>query len=102
MPFLRVPSHPSRLYFLGLFHSPVTFELKNITLKLDEQLINRIRYLAVDENQSVSAWVAALIQKSLNEADDYEQTRREAFDGLGTGFHLSGTPLRREAMHDRG
>ncbi len=76
--------------------------LKNITLKLDEQLLTRIRHLAVDENQSVSAWVAALIQKSLLEADDYEQNRREAIDVLDTDFHLGGTSLSREAIHDRG
>ncbi len=76
--------------------------LKNITLKLDEQLLTRIRHLAVDDNQSVSAWVSTLIQKSLNEADDYEQIRREAINALDTGFHLGDEPLSREAMHDRG
>ncbi len=76
--------------------------LKTITLKLDEQLLTRIRHLAVDENQSVSAWVATLIQKSLNEADHYEQARREAIDVLDAGFHLDGAPLSREAIHDRG
>ena len=76
--------------------------LKNITLKLDEHLLTRIRHLAVDENKSVSAWVATLIQRTLNEADDYEQTRREALGALDTGFHLGGQPFSREALHDRG
>jgi hypothetical protein len=76
--------------------------LKNITLQLDEHLLTRIRHLAVDENQSVSAWVETLIQRALNEADDYEQARREAISALDGGFHLGGQPLGREALHDRG
>lgn len=76
--------------------------LKNITLKIDDQLLNRVRHLAVDENKSVSAWVSALIEKTLNETDEYEQARREAIDTLNKGFHLGGQPLDREALHDRG
>ena len=75
--------------------------LKNITLKIDDQILNRVRHLAVDENKSVSAWVTELIEKTLNEADGYEQARREAIDALSAGFHLGGQPLSREALHDR-
>jgi predicted transcriptional regulator len=76
--------------------------LKNITLKIDDQLLTRVRHLAIDENTSVSAWVAALIERTLNEADVYEQTRREAIDALQAGLHLGGRPLSREEAHDRG
>jgi predicted transcriptional regulator len=75
--------------------------LKNITLKIDDQLLTRVRHLAVDENKSVSAWVSELIERALNEADEYEQARREAIDTLDQGFHLGGRPLRREELHDR-
>lgn len=75
--------------------------LKNITLKIDDQLLTRVRHLAVDENKSVSAWVSELIERTLNEADEYEQARREAIDTLDRGFHLGGRPLRREELHDR-
>ncbi|MCZ6872680.1 MAG: CopG family transcriptional regulator [bacterium] len=76
--------------------------LKNITLKIDDQILTRIRHLAVDENKSVSAWVSALIEKTLNETDQYEQARREAIDALNKGFYLGAQPLSREALHDRG
>lgn len=75
--------------------------LKNITLKIDDQILKRVRHLAIDENKSVSAWVTALIERTLNEADGYEQARREAIDPLRVGFHLGGRPLSREALHDR-
>ena len=76
--------------------------LKNITLKIDDQILRRVRHLAVDENKSVSAWVSELIARALHEADEYEQVRREAIDSLYGGFHLGGRPLSREEVHDRG
>ena len=75
--------------------------LKNITLKLDEQIISRIRPVAVDDNKSVSAWVSELIQRTLNDIDEYEQARREAIKTLNQGFHLGGRPLDRDEIHDR-
>ncbi len=75
--------------------------LKKITLKMDAQILTRVRHLAVDKNKSVSAWVSELIERALNEADQYEQTRREVIDTLTIGFHLGGRPLSREAVHDR-
>jgi predicted DNA-binding protein len=75
--------------------------LKNITLKIDDRILTRVRHLAVDENKSVSAWVTELIERTLNEADEYEQARREAIDTLHGGFHLGGRPLSREEVHDR-
>ena len=75
--------------------------LKNITLKIDDHILTRIRHLAVDENKSVSAWVSELIARTLNEADEYEQARREALDALNVGLHLGGRPLSREEVHDR-
>lgn len=63
--------------------------LRNITLKIDNQLLTRVRHLAVDENKSVSAWVSELIEKTLKQADEYEQARREAIHTLNTGFRLA-------------
>lgn len=75
--------------------------LKNITLKLDEQIISRIRHVAVDDNKSVSAWVSELIQRALNDIDEYEQARRAALRTLDQGCHLGGRPIERGELHDR-
>jgi predicted DNA-binding protein len=75
--------------------------LKNITLKLDEQIITRVRHIAVDDNKSVSAWVSELIERTLNDVDEYEQSRRGAIKTLNQGFHLGGQPLGRDEVHDR-
>jgi hypothetical protein len=75
---------------------------KTLTLEIDEQLLDRARRRAVDENKSVPAWVAELLRRTLDEAEEYEQHRRRALQRLDTGFHLGGQPLTREDLYDRG
>ena len=75
--------------------------LKNVTLNLDEQIITRVRHIAVDDKKSVSAWVSELIERTLNDVDEYEQARRAAIKTLNQGLHLGGRPLGREEVHDR-
>lgn len=75
--------------------------MKNITLKLDEQLIRRVRHLAVDEETSVSAWVAGLIETALRDRDAYEAARKGALADLEKPLHLGGIPLTREEIHSR-
>jgi hypothetical protein len=75
---------------------------KTLTLEMDEQLLHRAHRRAVDENKSVPAWVAELVQRTLDEADEYEQNRRRALQRLESGFHLGGQPLSREELYDRG
>lgn len=74
---------------------------KTLTLEIDEQLLQRAQRRAVDENQSVPAWVAELLRRTLDESDEYERNRRRAMQRLETGFHLGGQPLSREDLHDR-
>ena len=75
--------------------------MKNITLKLDEQLIRRLKHLAVDEETSVSAWVAGLVESALRDRDAYEAARKGALADLEKPLQLGGTPLTREEVHSR-
>ena len=74
---------------------------KNITLKLDEKLVTRVRHIAVSQETSVSAWVAGLIEDSLRDLDRNVRHRREALQILERGFSLGGEPLKRKELHDR-
>ena len=74
---------------------------KNITLKLDPEILNRVRHVAVDENKSVSAWVSDLIVSALNQVDEYERSRHGALEALSQGLNLGGTPLTRKQLHER-
>ena len=75
--------------------------MKNITLKLDEEVLDRARHAAVDERTSVSAWVQDLINRELSARDLYEQNRRGARMVLKDGLPLGGVPLTREEAHAR-
>ena len=77
------------------------FNMKNITLKLEEKLINRVKHIAVDADTSVSAWVASLIETALRDRDEYEASRKGALEDLENALHLGGTPLNREDLHIR-
>jgi hypothetical protein len=73
----------------------------NITLRLDEKLIRRIKRIAVDGNTSVSGWVTALVTRAVEEADGYERARRRARAGLAEPVPIEGVPLDRDAAHER-
>jgi hypothetical protein len=73
----------------------------NITLRLDEQTLRRIRHLAVDKQTSVSAWVSELVTRALAELDTFEPSRRKALEGLNDPVPVAGRPLTREQAHER-
>ena len=49
----------------------------NVTVKLPDELCKQARHRAVDENKSLSAWLADLVKRSLEctHYDKEEQTR---------------------------
>lgn len=75
--------------------------MKNLTLKLDEQLLKRVRHIAVDEDLSVSAWVGGVIRMALRERDEYEASRKGALEDLDRPLALGGKPLSRDELHAR-
>jgi predicted transcriptional regulator len=75
--------------------------MMNITLKLDEKLIGRVKHIAVDEDTSVSAWVAGLIESALRDRDAYEAARKGALKDLDQPLHVGGSPIKWEELHQR-
>ena len=74
---------------------------KNITLKVDAQLLNRARHYAVDKHQSLSSYVSNLIEQTIRDQDQYESARASALEFLHKGFDLGGQPLTRDQLHER-
>jgi hypothetical protein len=75
--------------------------LKNLTLRVDDTVLRRARIEAVKRDQSLSQWVAELIEKAVEEDPQYEAARRSARRLMARGFHLGGKALSREALHER-
>lgn len=73
----------------------------NITLRLDEKTLRRIRHLAVDQQTSVSAWVGNLVTRTVAELDGFEPARRRALHAMKQPLPVQSGPLSREQAHER-
>jgi hypothetical protein len=81
----------------------------NVTLRMDEDLLREVKHRAVDDRMSVSAWVAALLRRTVGggtpvgwaDAPAASNVRKRALDRLEKGWSLGGRPLTREQAHGR-
>jgi predicted transcriptional regulator len=75
---------------------------RNITLKLDHDLLRKARILAAEADTSISALLAQQLEKTVAEREGYEQARRQALAAIGKGLNLGFTPPRsRDELHER-
>lgn len=74
---------------------------KNVTLRLDQAILRKARHAAVEQDQSLSEWVADLVTRATSEADRKQGARARALQRLHKGLHLRGTPISREETHGR-
>jgi hypothetical protein len=73
----------------------------NVTLKLNDSLLKQARKVAVDEDTSLSAWVAGLIVQQLRKRDAFRTARRKALAALESGFDLKPGRFTRDELHER-
>ena len=75
---------------------------RNITLRLDEKILRRLRHLAVDRQTSVSAWVGELVTRAVEELDGFEPARKRALRDMARPVAVrSAPPLDRDQAHER-
>ena len=75
---------------------------KNVTLRLDEVILKDARRVAVENDQSLSRWMADLITKEISHDEYYIKARKRALKRLRKGLPLGGRPVSRELLHERG
>jgi len=74
----------------------------NVTLKLDAELLREARIMAAEQGSSISALLAAQLEKVVRGREEYEQAKRRALARLRKGFDLRWTPPRsRDELHER-
>ena len=74
----------------------------NITLKLDADLLREVRILAAQEGTSISALLAAQIERIVQDRKGYDRARRRALARLKEGYDLHWKrPRSREELHER-
>ena len=74
---------------------------KNVTLRMDEDLLSELRHRAVDAHMSLSAWITATLESLVPHASEVEEARTRAVARMEEGFHLGGKPMTREEIHAR-
>jgi predicted transcriptional regulator len=75
---------------------------RNITLTLDDGLIQRVRVLAARRNRSIAALLREELARLVDEDEAYEAAKRAALARLERGAHLGGGPLpARDELHER-
>ena len=72
---------------------------KNVTIRLDEAIIKKCRHAAVEEDKSLSQWIADRLVDAVSAGDVERAARKRALRRLEEGFSLGGTPLTREEIY---
>ncbi len=73
----------------------------NVTLRMDDDLLQKLKHRAVDERMSVSAWATSVLRRQVEQDTAISIARRRAVERLDQGYSLGGTPLKREQAHER-
>lgn len=74
----------------------------NITLKVDKDLLRKVKILAAKRETSISAMLANFIEKMLHEDQDYESAKRRAIARMRDARPLFWKkPASRDELHER-
>jgi hypothetical protein len=75
---------------------------RNVTLKLDEELLREARVAAARRGTSVSAFITQLLEACVREEAGYERARRRAVARLRRGHRFEWLPpTSRDELHER-
>jgi len=75
---------------------------RNVTLKLDADLLKEARVLAAEEGRSISALLTDRLEAIVRERKAFEKARRRALARLRQGLDLQWTPAKsRDELHER-
>lgn len=73
---------------------------KNVTLRLDSELLRRCKHIAVEEDKSLSQWLTELLEHAITQKDDYSGSRLRALKHLQNPSKLSGKKFSREEAYE--
>lgn len=64
----------------------------NVTLKLDCNLLRKVRVLAAQRDISMNALMVEQLEKAVQESDDYDEAKRRALARMKRASHVGYTP----------
>ncbi len=75
---------------------------KNITIRMDEQLLKDVKHIAVEHDMSVSAWITHLVEKAATrDRFTYEEAKSRALKAMEEAPAYGGKMPTRDEMHER-
>jgi uncharacterized protein DUF6364 len=74
---------------------------KNLTIQIDEDVIDRARLLAAKRGTSISGLVARELEEIVDHDARYERARLRALRDLGTASERGGRRWKREDLYER-
>jgi len=74
---------------------------RNITLKIDDDILKKCRFAAVEEDKSLSRWISELLGKTMLKKGDLSRSRKRALARLKKGVHLGGASPDRNSLYER-
>ncbi len=74
---------------------------KNITLRMDEQLLKDVKHIAVEADMSVSAWINQLVEQATKKDLRYEIAATEIMRMMEEAKDYGGKVYTRDEMHER-
>jgi Family of unknown function (DUF6364) len=73
----------------------------NVTLKIESDLLREARILAAEQNTSISALLAGLLQHAVQQRKRYDKASRRAIARLREGYDLRWTPPSARSLRRR-
>jgi hypothetical protein len=75
---------------------------RNVTLKLDAELLKHARVLAAEQGSSISRMLAEKLEEVVRERAGYDRARKRALARLRVGMDLGWMrPASRDELHER-
>ena len=74
---------------------------RNVTLRMNEDLLVQLRHKAVDAKMSLSAWITATLENIVSSPPELDKVRANAIRRMERGFHLGNEAMSRDELHAR-
>jgi len=75
---------------------------QNITLSIDKDLLRKVKHVAVERGQSLSALLVDHLEQIVEQDEEYERARKKAVAIMKRGLKLGGKiRAKRPELHER-
>ena len=73
---------------------------KTITVKMNENILRKAKFFAIEHHMSLSQWISRLIKNCISKQHTYQKSKKEALRHLLKGYHVGEKLFTREQIHE--